>query len=125
MSAAGEVNIGTVVSWRGEDFVVQRAVVLRATAFAWRLLEQAGDLMRRSARLLADGGGPERLELELERTRQLIDTTRDRLGADATESQRKLLAEAEEALQRAMSASDQGQPGRQSQLAWQRQANQH
>ncbi len=79
---------------------------------AWRLLEQAGDLMRRSARLLADGGGPERLELELERTRQLIDTTRDRLGADATESQRKLLAEAEEALQRAMSASDQGQPGR-------------
>ncbi len=39
MSAAGEVNIGTVVSWRGEDFVIQRAVVLRATAFAWRLLE--------------------------------------------------------------------------------------
>jgi len=79
---------------------------------AWKLLEQAGDLMRRSARLLADGVGPERMEREIERARQLIDTTRDRLGTAATSGQRKMLAEAEEALQRALTARDQGQPGR-------------
>ncbi len=79
---------------------------------AWKLLEQAGDLMRRSARLLADSGGPERMERELERAQQLIDATRDRLGTEATANQRQLLAEAEEALQRALAARDQGQPGR-------------
>ncbi len=79
---------------------------------AWKLLEQAGDLMQRAARLLADGAGPERLERELERTRELIDRTRDRLGSEATEGQRRLLAEAEEALQRSLTARDQGHPGR-------------
>jgi len=83
---------------------------------AWKLLEQAGDLTQRAARLLADGGGPERMERELERTRQLIDNTRDRLGADATAGQRQLLAEAEEAMQRALTASDQGQSGRSLQM---------
>jgi len=79
---------------------------------SWKLLEQAGDLMHRAARLLADGGGPERLERELERVRQAIDQTRERLGNDATENQHRMLAEAEEALQRALNAEDQGQPGR-------------
>ncbi len=84
---------------------------------AWKLLEQAGDLMQRSARLLADGGGPERMERELERTRQLIDNTRDRLGAETTPAQRQMLAEAEETLQRALAARDQGRPGRALQMA--------
>ncbi len=79
---------------------------------AWKLLEQAGDLTQRAARLLADGGGPERLESELERTRQLIERTRERLGTEASEQQRRLLGEAEEAMQRALEAQGEGQPGR-------------
>ncbi|MDX2474748.1 MAG: hypothetical protein QNL91_13695 [Candidatus Krumholzibacteria bacterium] len=79
---------------------------------AWKLLEQAGDLMHRSARLLADGGGPERLKSELERTRQLIDRTGERLGSEADPHQRQLMGEAEEALQRALVAQAEGQPGR-------------
>ncbi len=79
---------------------------------AWKLLEQAEDLMRRSARLLAESGGGERLEHELERIRQAIDRARERLGSGATDKQRQMLAEAEEALQRAVQAEEQGQPGR-------------
>ncbi len=84
---------------------------------AWKLWEQAGDLMHRAARLLADGGGPERLESELERTRQLIDRTRERLGSEAGPHQRQLLGEAEEALQRARASQGEGQPGRALQMA--------
>ncbi len=79
---------------------------------AWKLLEQATDLMQRAARLLADGGGPERLESEIERARDLIERTRERLGAEAGSGPRQLLAEAEEALQRAVAAQADGQPGR-------------
>lgn len=84
---------------------------------SWRLLEQAGDLMQRAARLLADSVGPERIEQELERTRQVIDNIRDRLGSRATPVQQQLLAEAEESLQRALAARDQGQPGRALQMS--------
>lgn len=79
---------------------------------AWKLLEQSEDLMHRAARLLADDGGPERLERELERVRQSIANTRERLGDAATENQRQLLGEAESAMHRAMVAADQGQSGR-------------
>lgn len=84
---------------------------------AWRLLEQARDLMQRAARLLADSVGPERLTRELERTRHLIENARDRLAADGTSAQRQRLAEADEALQRALTARDQGQPGRSLRMA--------
>lgn len=83
---------------------------------AWKLLEQAENLMQRAARLLADSGGPERLENELNRARELIDRTRDRLGPAAGKGPRQMLAEAEEALQRALRARDQGHPGRALQL---------
>jgi hypothetical protein len=84
---------------------------------AWNLLETAGDLMHRAARLLGEGGGPERLASELERTRDLLDRQKDRLGAEATPAQHRLLAEAEEALQRAEAARDDADPGRAHQLA--------
>jgi tetratricopeptide (TPR) repeat protein len=83
---------------------------------AWNLMETAGDLMHRAARLLAESGGPERLTSELDRTRELIDRQRERLGAGATDAQSQLLAEAEEALQRALAARDEEQPGRALQL---------
>ncbi len=79
---------------------------------AWKLFEQANDLMNRSARLLADHGGRDHLEQEFERAADLIDQTKGRLGSNPTQRQRQLLAEAEEALQRARQAFDQGQPGR-------------
>jgi hypothetical protein len=79
---------------------------------SWKMFEHAGDLMRRSARLLADGTSPERLEQEMERTRMLIDRSMERLGDNPDPQARKLLAEAEEALVRARQGMDQGHPGR-------------
>ena len=79
---------------------------------SWKLLEHADDLMRRAARLLADGTTPERLEMEMERTRGLIERTRDRLGPEPDPQALRLLAEAEEALVRARRGMDQGNPGR-------------
>lgn len=79
---------------------------------SWKKLEQAGDLMRRAARLLADGASPERLELEMERTAALIERTRENLGSDADPQALKLLAEAEEALTRAREGMNDGHPGR-------------
>lgn len=79
---------------------------------SWKMLEQAGDLMRRSSRLLADGTSPERLEHEMERTRMLIERTRDSLGDDPDPQALKLLAESEEALVRARQGMDKGHPGR-------------
>lgn len=79
---------------------------------AMKLLEQAEDLLRMAARVLAEGVGPERMERELERTRQIVDEAGDRLSGDgiapgALES----LAEARDALARAVGAasSDAGQ----------------
>jgi len=79
---------------------------------SWKMLEHAGDLMRRSARLLADGTSPERLEQEMDRTRMLIERASDSLGEDSDPQARKLLAEAEEALVRARQGMDQGHSGR-------------
>ena len=79
---------------------------------SWKMLEQAGDLMRRAARLLADGTTPERLELEMERARMLIERTRDNLAGQPRPQALRLLAEAEESLVRAHEGMDQGQPGR-------------
>lgn len=84
---------------------------------AWRLLEQAGDLMQRAARLLADSAGPERIDQDLERARQVIDNVRERLGDRSSTVQQQLLAEAEESLQRALAARDQGRPGRALQMS--------
>lgn len=79
---------------------------------SWKMLEKADDLMRRAARLLADGTTPERLELEMERTRMLIDRTRETLGADPDPQALRLLAEAEESLVRARDGMEQGHSGR-------------
>ena len=79
---------------------------------AAKMLEQAENLMHRAARLLVDSGGPEHLEQEFERVQQVIDQMRNRLGNDVTPRQHELLAEAAEALQRALTAKDQDRPGR-------------
>jgi hypothetical protein len=79
---------------------------------SWNMLEQAEDLMQRAARLLADGTTPERLELEMERARMLIERTRDHLAENPDPQALRLLAEAEESLARAREGMDQGQPGR-------------
>ena len=79
---------------------------------SWKMLEQASDLMRRSARLLADGTTPERLELEMDRARTLIERTRDNLGDHPDPQSLRLLAEAEESLARARQGLEQGEPGR-------------
>jgi hypothetical protein len=79
---------------------------------SWKMLEQAGNLMQRAARLLADGTTPERLELEMERARMLIERTRDNLADNPDPQAMRLLAEAEESLVRAREGMDQGQPGR-------------
>jgi len=84
---------------------------------AFKLLEQAETLTGRAARILADAGGPERLDRELERTRVLIDRVREQLNEDADPVARKLLAEAEQALDRALDHRDQRQPGRALQMA--------
>jgi len=60
---------------------------------SWKLLEQADDLMRRAARLLADGTTPERLEMEMERTRALMEQIRNRLGTDPAPQALRLLAD--------------------------------
>lgn len=78
----------------------------------FKLLEQAEQLLNRAARLLAEGTGPERLDRELERTAALLDRTREQLGVGADPAALNLLAEAEEALDRAREHRDQGQPGR-------------
>ena len=79
---------------------------------SWKMLEQAGDLMRRAARLLADGTTPERLELEMDRARILIQRTRENLGENPDPRSLRLLAEAEESLARAREGMDQGRSGR-------------
>jgi hypothetical protein len=79
---------------------------------SWNLLEKAENLMRRAARLLADGTSPERLEAEMDRTRLLIERVRERLGGHAKPQAIQMLSEAEEALVRAGEGMEQGQPGR-------------
>ncbi|MFT5232748.1 MAG: hypothetical protein ACI9UK_001742 [Candidatus Krumholzibacteriia bacterium] len=83
---------------------------------AWKLFEQANDLMNRAARLLADHSGRDRLEQDIDRVGDLIDQSRERLGSGATEQQRRILGEADESLQRAREALDQGESGRSLQM---------
>ena len=47
---------------------------------SWKMLEKAGNLMRRAARLLADGTSTERFDMEIERTRMMIERTAESLG---------------------------------------------
>lgn len=79
---------------------------------SWNMLVKADDLMRRAARLLADGISEERLELEIERTRILIERTREKLGSDPDPQAVRLLAEAEESLLKAREGMSQGHSGR-------------
>ena len=79
---------------------------------AYKMFEQAEQLLHRAARLLANGAGPDRLDRELDRTEALIDQTHEMLGDDADPAALNLLAEADEALDRAREFRDQGQPGR-------------
>lgn len=84
---------------------------------AFKMFEQAEQLLHRAARLLADGAGPERLDRELDRTEGLIEQTRETLGEDVDPAALNLLSEADEALDRAREFRDQGQPGRSLQMA--------
>lgn len=84
---------------------------------AFNLLEKAEQLLHRAARLLAEGAGPERLERNLERTAAMIDQTRELLDEVTDPAALNLLAEAEEALDRAREHQDQGQPGRALQMS--------
>ncbi len=80
---------------------------------AINLIEPAEALLARAARLLFEGGGAERLAREIERTRALIETTADRLAAQAGgggESARDLLESAREALRRGEEFAHGGQP---------------
>ena len=79
---------------------------------AFEYLENAEQLLHRARRLLDEGGSPDRLEQDLERTRILIERTRERLGDRADHSSRKLLEEAVQALDRAQEHMAQNQPVR-------------
>lgn len=84
---------------------------------SYRLYEQTEDLVHRAARLLVDAGGPGSLERELERTQQLLERVREKLQEQDDPAAANLLAEAEEALDRAVGHQDRGQPGRALQMA--------
>lgn len=73
---------------------------------ALHLLGAAEELLARATRLLFEGGGGERLDRELERTRDLIDRTVEQTGGSAGD----LLQSAAEALARAEDFRDRQQP---------------
>ena len=80
---------------------------------AWKLLEQADDLLRMAARLVAEGAGPERVGQELERTRQLLADAGERLaGPGASAPSLGLLEDARDALTGAQEAASSGDSGR-------------
>ncbi|HPF71618.1 MAG TPA: hypothetical protein PLQ13_13160 [Candidatus Krumholzibacteria bacterium] len=79
---------------------------------AWQMFERAEEMTQRAARLIADGGDPERLQAEIERTAALIERAREAQHGEGTATVRRQLAEAEEALERARSYLDQGDTGR-------------
>lgn len=77
---------------------------------AAHLIESAEQLLVRANRLLFEGGGPQRLEREIERTRQAIDTIAERLADDADgAAARDLLASARAALGRAEEMARRGE----------------
>ncbi|MBD3220505.1 hypothetical protein GF314_04615 [bacterium] len=77
---------------------------------ALHLVESAEDLLARAARLLFEGGGPERLQREIERVRAAIDRIADRLRDRDDTAARGLLDAAEEALVQAEDHAGRGQP---------------
>lgn len=80
---------------------------------AWKLLEQADDLLRMAARLLAESAGPERVDQELERARQMLADAGDRLAGPGTSAPTLgLLEDARDALARAHEAASAGDSGR-------------
>lgn len=84
---------------------------------AEQMFERAEDLTARAARLIAEGGDPERLRAEIERTAELIDRARAvRPGEPGPQAARQL-GEAEEALERARGHLARGEPGRALQAA--------
>lgn len=109
----GAGRAGDLLQRAGEQ--AQRAAEASAQGdlkLAWKLLEQAEDLLRIAARQLADSAGPEQLERDLERTRAAIDEAGRRLeSADAGAEAQATLAESRDALARAeaAAAADPGQ----------------
>jgi hypothetical protein len=82
-------------------------------AMAMNLIEPAEALLARAARLLFEGGGAERLERELERTRAFIELIAERLAAQSdggSDGARDLLDSARDALGRAEDFYQAGQP---------------
>ncbi len=84
---------------------------------AFNLLETVETLLQRAGRLLFEAGGAERLALELERTRDLIDRTHERLGTEIAPAALELLVRAEDLLGQAREALARGEPLRTLQLA--------
>ena len=76
------------------------------------MLEQAEQLLQRARRLLDEGGSSDRLHRDLERTGDLIEHAREKLGESPRPEARNLLKEAEAALDRAREHLAQGQPVR-------------
>ncbi|MBU8870865.1 MAG: hypothetical protein KOO60_08415 [Gemmatimonadales bacterium] len=84
---------------------------------AFEQLNNAEQLLRSARRLLDEGGSPDRLDQDLERTRMLMEQTREMLGDNPEPSCGQLLAEAFQALERARENLAQGQPVRARQMA--------
>lgn len=76
---------------------------------AMHLIESAEDMLSRASRLVLEGSGADRLQQEIERTRQAITTLADRLADRAATD---LLDSAHTALDRAEDFSRRGQPTR-------------
>ena len=82
-------------------------------AMSVNLIEPAEALLARAARLLFEGGGSERLERELERTRTLIDRTAERLAAGeggGSKAAQDLLQSARQTLNRGEEFFGRGEP---------------
>ncbi|MFN2370873.1 MAG: hypothetical protein ABR506_06910 [Candidatus Krumholzibacteriia bacterium] len=79
---------------------------------AEQMFARAEDMTARAARLIAEGGDPERLRAEIERTAELIERARQALHARPDARAANRLGEAEEALDRAREHLAQGEPGR-------------
>jgi hypothetical protein len=84
---------------------------------AFKMLEQAEELMNRAARMLGGTGGPERVDQKIEMALMAVERAREKLQDSSDPAARKLLAESEQALGRAQDFRDQGQPDRALQTA--------
>ncbi len=84
---------------------------------AFKMLEQAEELLNRAARMLARDAGPERIERALEMAQLAQERAREKLQDKNDPAAWKLMTESEQALDRALDFRDQGQPGRSLQLA--------